>query len=310
MLNVEENRRRLRAMVRGSYDLQSLRIQSGLRLCANFRAKLGQQAGEKEAELDDEALEVLDKLRESFRRLTDGIAKNRTLPPKNKFKGDEIIAEYTDLMLVSAYFELERVERSQFRQLETILVDFPIYTKFLEGVKGIGPAMAAVLISEIDIHKAHYPSSIWKYAGLDVAQDGRGRSKRSEHLIDRVYTNKAGDEAERKSITYNPFLKTKIMGVMASSFLRSGSEWRKCYDDYKHRIQSDPNRIKIAAKAAVPEGLERHQTWSPGRIHQAAMRYMMKQFLGRLYNEWRPLEGLTVAPTYQEAKLGHTHRAA
>jgi hypothetical protein len=31
----------LRAMVRGAYDLQQLRMQAGLRLCANFRARLG-----------------------------------------------------------------------------------------------------------------------------------------------------------------------------------------------------------------------------------------------------------------------------
>ena len=39
-----------------------------------------------------------------------------------------------------------------------------------------------------------------------------------------------------------------------------------------------------------------------------AIRYMIKQFLADLYNAWRPLEGLEVAPTYAEAKLGIKHR--
>jgi hypothetical protein len=290
----EESRNQLRAMTRGAYDLQKLRIQAGLRLCANFRSKLGQGAGTAEDELDDDAVKVLDELRTSYRRLTDGIAKNRRLPPKDVFKGDELISEYTDLMLVASYFELEGVERKQFAQLETVLPDFPIYVKFLKGVRGIGPAMAGVLISEIDIRKAAYPSSLWKYAGLDLGPDGRGRSRRGEHLVDRQYTTAAGEDAVRKSITYNPFLKTKLMGVIASSFLRTKSPYAKIYADYKHRLETDPARAE----------------WSKGRRHQAAMRYMAKQFLKDLYNAWRPLEGLTVAPTYQEAKLGHVHRAA
>ena len=44
--------------------------------------------------------------------------------------------------------------------------------------------MAGVLISEFDIHRARYPSSMWKYAGLDVARDGRGRSRKAEHLVE------------------------------------------------------------------------------------------------------------------------------
>lgn len=294
MATTEEQRNRLRAMTRGAYDLQKLRIQAGLRLCANFRSKLGQAPGDAEEELDEEATKILDDLRASYRRLTDGIARNRRLPPKEGFKGDELISEYTDLMLVASYFELESVERKQFDQLKTILPEFPVFTNFLDGVRGIGPAMAGVIISEIDIRKAEYPSSLWKYAGLDVGPDGRGRSRRAEHLIDRKYVNAGGEEAERKSITYNPFLKTKLMGVVASSFLRSGSDYAKVYRDYRHRLESDPARAD----------------WAKGRRHQAALRYMVKTFLKDLYNAWRPLEGLAVAPTYHEAKLGHVHRSA
>jgi len=50
-----DKRAQLRAMVRSCYDLQKLRIQAGLRLCANFRAEIGQEAGESEDELPDDA---------------------------------------------------------------------------------------------------------------------------------------------------------------------------------------------------------------------------------------------------------------
>lgn len=288
-----DRRSRLRAMTRGAYDLQKLRIQSGLRLCANFRNKLGQTAGETEDDLDDAAKEVLEALRESYKRLTDGIARNRILPPKDKFKGDALVSEYSELVLISQYLELERVERQQFGQLEAVLTEFPIYTGWLRDIVGVGPTMAAVIISEFDISKARYPSSLWAYSGLDVGPDGRGRSRRKEHLVKREYVDKDGEVKERDSITFNPFLKTKLMGVLAGSFLRCKSPYADIYRQYRHRLETDP------AKAE----------WSKGRSNEAAKRYMVKMFLCDLYNAWRPIEGLSVAPTYQEAKHGHRHAA-
>lgn len=410
MTTTDNQRNQLRAMTRGAYDLQSLRIQSGLRLCANFRAKLGQTAGMTEEEMDEDAKKVIDVLRDNFKLLTAGIAKNRTLPAKEGFTGNDIISDYSELALISQYLALETVERQQFSQLEKILVDFPIYMEFLLGVRGIGPAMAAVIISEFDIHRARYPSSMWKYAGLDVvthweltnstwvrrkigggaeqptiayepsvpvlldnadggngpvfndddgttrtvsyyhdpetrAQIGTlaiekdgwllqleykqindgGRSRKKIHLVKREYVNKDGVVAERDSITYNPWLKTKLMGVVASSFLRSNrkdddgmsASYAEFYYSYKHRLETDPARIKSLPKPPKGTPVEevdpdapKPDLWSKGRIHQAAMRYMVKMFLCDLYNAWRPLEGLSVEPTYHDKKLGHKHGEA
>ena len=307
----QEQRSRLKAMTRSSYDLQALRIQSGLRLCANFRSKLGQVAGESEEDLEEGAKKIIDQLRDSFRLLTDGIAKNRLLPKKEGFVGDEIISDYTELMLVSQYLELQRVERQQFGQLEAALEDFPIWHEFFKPTRGIGPAMAAVIISEVDVAKAKYVSSLWAFAGLDVAPDGRGRSRKKEHLVRRKYIDKDGVEQERDSITYSPTLKTKLMGVVAPSFLRSGSDWREHYDNYKHRIETDPAREKWSDKRAkeitAAGGNPAVLLWRPGRIHQASLRFMVKEYLKALYCAWRPLEGLEVYPSYQEAKQGHFH---
>jgi hypothetical protein len=83
---MDEEIRLLRLQVRGSYDLQALRMQMGLRLCANFRARLKEKIEEDmegvddEPDLSEEALKVIDELKSSYRRLTDGVAKNRTLP--------------------------------------------------------------------------------------------------------------------------------------------------------------------------------------------------------------------------------------
>jgi hypothetical protein len=47
-----------------------------------------------------------------------------------------------------------------------------------------------------------------------------------EHLVDRTYIDKNGEEKTKKGVTYNPFLKTKLTGVLDGSFLRSASPSR------------------------------------------------------------------------------------
>ena len=312
----EEKRRILRAMVRGIYDLQKLRIAAGLRLCANFRAKLKKlgvidipDGKDPDEELEKKAKKIIDLLKASYRKLTEGVAKNRNLPAREGFVGDELISDFAELELIDQYLSLERAEDRASRQLPDILDGFRIYNEFLRDITGIGPTMAAVIIAEYDIHKARYPSSLWAYAGLDVAADGLGRSRRKEHLVTRQYVDKKGKPAERQGVTFNPFLKTKLTGVLGTSFLRTGSEYRKIYDSYKHRLETDPRRQGWKEKVeADPESFVT-DNWRPRRIHDAAIRYMVKAFLVDLYKAWRAIEGLPVAPSYAEKKLGIYHRS-
>jgi len=297
----------LRTIVRSAYDLQKLRIQMGNRIAANFRAKLGQGPGQSEEELDKEAKNILEVLRLAYTRITDGVVEGFKIPtPRQfaKFDGLEVITEYSELCLYAQYAEIERAESTHFARMGKVLEEFEIYTEFLKGVKGIGPAMAGVILSEFDIHKAEYPSSLWRYAGLDVAQDGRGRSRRKEHQIEVEYDAADGERKKRNSITFNPFLKSKLIGVLASSFLRAGeNKYSTIYNDYKHRLETDPSKQGLREDGKTPE-------WSKGRRHNAALRYMVKCFLVALYNAWRPLEGLVVAPPYNEAKHGKKHKKA
>lgn len=273
----------IRTMVRGVYDLQKLRIETGNRIVANFREKLGLNTTDAD---DTEAQNVLKDLEMRYRRITDGIT---LVTRRRKFEYDGVISNYTELCLVGHYLDLLQKEQRQFRDMERALEGMPIWDSFLKDVKGIGPALAGVIVSEIDIHKARYPSSIWRYAGLDVAEDGRGRSRKKEHLVDVEYADANGEAKTRRSITFNPFLKTKLMGVAATSFLRVGdSPYRKVYDDTRHR-------------------LENHATYkdaSKGHRHNMAMRKMVKVFLMDLYVAWRKLEGLPVSEPYHVAKLG------
>lgn len=391
----------LRIMTFSAYDLQMIRMQMGLRLTANFRNKLkrelaeaeedGIDVGEEDHEKEDlspAALKLIDELKASHKRLTDAVAKShRLLPKRNGFVGDGIISEFTELVLVDQYVRIEKDEKNQFAQLEAALEPMSIYQEFLEKQRGIGPAMAAVLVSYFDPAKAPRISNFWAYAGLDVVESrvfvtncsgeestqeidrlslddigmnfvvgepmpnakdgmsegkslddlisagivgiystvGRGRSRRAEHLIDRPYITKDGKEATRKSVTYNPWLKSRLLGALAASFIKTtGCPWKEVYYNYKNRIMNDRNRIKLdstlykkAYRKIVTEGESMEiggvvvdditRLWPPLRIHRAALRYMIKMFLIDFWVAWRKCEGLEVSPTYHEAILGHKH---
>ncbi len=321
----------VRLMCSGVYDFQVMRMQAGLRLSANFRSRLGlnpkdpvKQAEEPPDTVPEEdseetvaAKKIIEELRKEYVRMCEGVAKKRTIPTEKGFKGGELISTYAELQLIDQYFEIEKQESKMFRQLGSALDKLPIWTNYLQNVVGIGPAMASVLVSYFDIYKAHHPSLFWAYAGLDVAKDGRGRSRREEHLIMRQYKAKDGTIKSKKSVTYEPWLKARLLGAMAVSFMRQPNcPWKAVYDGYRHRLETDPGRYRVTTnfyKKAYKAGDPRvNEMWPPLRIHRASMRYMVKQFLAEFWREWRIIEGLPLNPykpdsrtgTYAEDKLG------
>lgn len=161
----------IRPVVRGAYDIQHLRIECGNRIVGNFKVKLGQAPGKTEGEsLSAEAKEVLDKLRAEYKLIGSAVAAfKKTKGEPKPFAGGELIESATELVLVEQYLDLEDQEKRAFTRLGKLLEQIPIYTQYLSKIQGIGPAMAAVIVSEIDIRKAKYPSSLHAYAGLDVA---------------------------------------------------------------------------------------------------------------------------------------------
>jgi len=286
---MQKNQQEVRIMVRSMYDLQKLRIEVGNRIVAEWKSRHGAEPGVKEDDsITDDGKKLIKSLLEDHKRLTDGITK---LPTIAKFKPGTLIDSFAVLSMVDNYQSLLNSESSLNLSIKKVVEQFPIWNNFLADVRGCGPLMAGVIISEIDIHKSKYISSVWKFCGLDVAHDGRGRGRYKEHLEDSEYTDKDGKPQTKKGITFSPFIKTKMVGVLGSSFIKQPADkckYRKIYDDYKHRLENH----------AV------HKDKTKGHRHNMAVRYAVKQFLSDLYLHWRPLEGLEVAKPYHEAKLG------
>ena len=379
----------IRQIVRSCYDLQKMRIAMGLRLVGIYRERDPNKATEESESFADK---VMAELKTDYSRITDSVAKNiieegeDKIPSPKKFKPEGRIETYPDLLMAKMYFDLLKIETSHFKNLEKALKEFRIFTEFLSTVPGVGVQMAGVIISEIDITKSRYPSSIHKYAGLDTVVVGyytnakgeekqisgedvekfyesndletqmlaegkypvyfkqHGRSRKTTSLVTREYTTKAGDVGFKQSITYNPWLKTKLIGVLGPSFLKQ----TKVALDGKNT--SSANRLEIARSEGfkqntkIPDSITKqvdefligrghtvemkaskygqiyydyrhrieqsphHTEKTALHKHNMSVRYMVKMFLNDLYKEWRTIEELEVFVSYEEEKLGIVHK--
>lgn len=117
-----------------------------------------------------------------------------------------------------------------------------------------------------------------------------GRSRR--HLVDVEYVDKNGEVKTKKGLSYNPFLKSKLMGVLADGFIKCpGSKYEQIYRNYRNRLDNSPN----------------HYGKTAAHKHMAAKRYAIKMFLQDMWVIWRTLEGCEVSEPYPVAKLGMNH---
>lgn len=333
----------LKAAVKGVYDLQKLRVSMGNRLVAQFKVKMGYVPGTKEEDtLDEVATEVLDTVKENYKKLTDGV--KRILPSKAKFKAYGVIHHYAELVMVHQYMEMEKQEESLFRKVEDLLEDHPLWTTFLSGIRGCGPALGAVIISSIDITKAEYPSSLWKFCGFDVVRVGRKGKKAYLASNDREADTikKVMDHGTTVFIESRNTIEKTVISMDDLDWRWEGR--RKRTDHMVNRALEVDGVIMKTWKSlpynpwlksrlwllgnsflrcgnthyrAIYEGRknrsQNHPDWmneSAQHIHDDALRFMIKRFLVDLYKAWRPLEGLPVAPEYSEAKLGLKHKSA
>jgi len=218
-------------------------------------------------------------------------------------KATEIYLDPHDMKRIAKISEnLKSLEDDQLDVIRKILKGMPIWTDFLDGVKGIGPTLAGVLISELDIDEASSVSKMWRHCGLGVV-DG-----------------KAERRVKGQQLAYNAFLKTKVIGVLGPSFLRAMV--RRCNvhkADPKEKdrtIELEKSRASLACGDCKFDGYAKvfadykhrlnNKDWgkSDGHRHNASIRFMVKRFLQDLYVAWRTLEGLPVRPPYAEEYLG------
>lgn len=201
----------------------------------------------------------------------DGTEKKKA-PPKDKAILMELYKRKDDVFAMEQALE---------KTIKEEVHKHPLWSAFLKHVKGCGEVMGAIIISEFDIHIATTVSKLWAFAGLAPGKDKKQKGEKCP---------------------YNQFLKSKLLGVLATGFLKANSEYRSFYDDRKHRMESKD----WGTASKNPTDKTRPKA---GHQHRDALRYMVKMFLINLYIAWRTLEGLPMRVPYQEEYLGHKHTA-
>lgn len=268
----------LRPCVRAMYKIQNVRVRMGLQLVSMIKKEFPEVEEQiKNKQLD--AKKVMRRLRKEFDLYRDP----ETELPDNGYIKDDLF-----LILAKMYFSFEDQEKEAMSIIERSIAPLPI-TKYICGIKGCDLSTAAVIVSEINIRKANFPSSLYLLAGLDCGPDGKARSRREKHLVERTYIDKDGKEKTKMSITYNPFLHDKLLGTIAPNLIRAKNTlYHGIYTSYK-------------------AFLERREEWSGSskmHRHRAAIRYMMRVFVCNIHKTWREMEELPVYEPYEVEKLG------
>jgi hypothetical protein len=153
------------------------------------------------------------------------------------------------------------------RRIRAMLKVNLFYNAWLKHVKGIGPLLAASLLSEMGSPtKFNTVSALWSYCGLGV-RDGKARRRRK------------GEHAN-----WNPMLKATAWKV-AGSFVRSRSKTafgRQLYDHHK-------------AYYSAKDG----DDLSKGQIDNRARRRVVKDFLRCMWVAWMQAMNLPVTEPRQ-----------
>lgn len=197
--------------------------------------------------------------------------------------------------IVDTWTDAEEMEKNLDKRIASYLSCFPIYNGFLKYVKGCGPAISAVIISEFDIKRATTRSKMWQFAGCNPAEV-RGKKKVDGEVITTDEMVRGDKLTSGFVAPYNKFLKTKLLGVLADCMIKSKSQYKVVYDQYKLRLSNSDNEYREGRK---------WKEESKAHIDAAARRKMVKAFLGDLYEVWREMEGLDVRCTYEQEYLGH-----
>ncbi len=254
----------------------------------------------------------------------------------NRNTTDEVVLDDAD----KVFFEgmgngLEVLEKSSLKAMKRILKGIPIWKEWLDAQLGIGPAISAFLVAEINIEKCETASQLWSWMGLKVVVKncpfcGGKPGNKCSVCQGKGTVGQADRRFKGQRADYDPKRKAKVLYVMGGCLTKANDAWKKVYDGRKHRRQHQmvalcmgcggTGRRKGIIKGEDGKTEEKGkevECWNCGGTggpapwgrddkhrHLDATRYMVKMFLLELWKQWRTIEGLPVRESYAVEKLG------
>jgi len=284
---------------------------------------------------DQRALRMYVRAREDFQAMRKRMDNRLGVKADGKAQNIQDDKRWCSLEDIANFSEISKQANAQEtaveKMLKKMLKRFPIWNEWLKDVKGVGEVSGGWLLGEFDIEKATAVSKMWQYAGLNP-----GLVKGKKRIAKKLYKPEMGDiVSEMKNIRsgdtdyiivtdvlvrgdkategfvlpYNKNLKTFLLGVLATGFIKQKSSYAlEFYYPYKARLENESSIVENKGKARKDDG----KAWkdvSLGHRDNAAKRYMMKMFLKDLYVAWRTVENLPVRAPYAEEYLGKKHTA-
>jgi len=187
---------------------------------------------------------------------------------------------------------------TQLKRAMDVYVDSLAIGKWLRGVYGIGPVLAAGLCAHIDITKCPTVGHIWRFAGLDPTMVWAKGQKRPHN-------------ATLKTLCWN--VGQSFMKFSGRPECLYGDLYRKRKEMENERNDAGGNAVKAAdILAAKPTHAQRAiyaaGKLPPGQIDARARRYAVKQFLSDMHAIWYREHFEQEPPKpYPIAIMGHAH---
>ena len=218
-----------------------------------------------------------------------------TYAPESK-----IIPDFYKYSFMDVFARIEDIEDDLIKLINSAVHKEKLWKYYLEGIPGCGELTAAYILASLNPYKARHPSSFIRYCGMDVREnaDGKRVGVNKSFTRELVYLNKEGDISVKKSLGYDPVLKSRILGIFVPSAIKAQKGlYAQIYYDTKNYYMNRPD-----LKA---EFEDKKSSRSP---HKMAIRKTGSIFLIHLWTAWRKLEGLPLnGGSYEEAKLGIIH---
>lgn len=247
----------------------------------------------------------------------DGVSTKREL---------QYLHDFMDSKLLSAEKEI-KAEMNRFNK------QVPIYNEFLANVKGIGPIIAAGLISTIGTESPNYGvgiarfatiSKLWAYAGQHTIKvDDKGNkwfpSEADARAFHRKHVEWYAEKATKKIDVEKEIekrLKHACWGDMETFTERAKrkaghtANWNPFLKTLSWKIGESFTKAGGFYRGVYDEARAHYDKNTPddskGHNFAKAKRKAVKRFLSDLWINWRELEGLPVRDPYVIDKMNHT----
>lgn len=191
------------------------------------------------------------------------------------------------------------------KQIKGVLgkyADAHVMGRWMQEIVGIGPVIAAGILSHVDITRAPTAGALWRYAGIE--KDPTPLEKGQKRY-------------------WNSSFKSLVAFKLGECFVKFSNHPEDFYGKYYKKrkeyeiAQNEAGAFAAQAAAKLPRykpttvayGYYKKGLLPPAQIHARARRWAVKLFLSHVHEVWHWYETGTPAPeTYVMAHMGHVHK--